>query len=207
MKNTVAWTALTLGGMILASCGPVLLVGAGTEVTRTVLEERTTMDALEDTEIQLSLNNRLLNHSTELFGDVSTDVIEGRVLLTGSVPRREDKVVATRLTWETPGVVEVTDEMTVRGDSGAVAYAEDAWISNRLRVNLLADLKVSSQNYNVETVDKVVHLTGIAKSRSELARVINHASGVPGVEKVVSHVLTIDDPRRQAQSGRVKSTS
>ena len=165
------------------------------------------MDSLEDAEIQLSLNNRLLNHSPELFGDVSTEVIEGRVLLTGSVPRREDKVVATRAAWETPGVVEVTDELTIQGDSGAMAYAEDAWISNQLRVNLLTDMKVSSQNYNVETVDKVVHLTGIARSNKELARVIDHASVVPGVEKVVSHVLTIDDPRRQARARQTQAAS
>ena len=62
--------------------------------------------------------------STELFGDVSTDVTEGRVVLTGSVPRREDKITATKLAWETEGVLAVTDELTVAGDSGAVAYAD-----------------------------------------------------------------------------------
>ena len=155
------------------------------------------MDALKDTEVKLSLKNRLLNESPSLFADVSTDVVEGRVVLTGSVPTREQKVAATRIAWETPGVVAVTDELTVGEDSGAVAYLEDAWISNRLRLALLADWRVSSVNYNVETMDKVVHLTGLARSRGELARVIDRAATIPGVVRVVSHVLTIDDPRRQ----------
>ncbi|MEM9063387.1 MAG: BON domain-containing protein [Pseudomonadota bacterium] len=194
------WT-LVLAAWVLASCGPAgIVIGTGAVVARSVIQERSTQDALTDTEIQLTLNNKFLEHSTGLFGDVSTSVVEGRVVLTGSVPERSDKVTATELSWQTAGVVEVTDELTVQQDSGAVAYAEDAWISNQLRVKLLADGKVSSVNYSVETVDKVVHLTGLARSKSELARVIDHASGLDGVAKVVSHVLTIDDPRRQVTS-------
>jgi osmotically-inducible protein OsmY len=51
-------------------------------------------------------------------------------------------------------------------------------------------------NYNIETIDGVVHLSGLAKSKEELDRVIRHAQGISGVKRVVSHVLTIDDPRR-----------
>jgi len=140
----------------------------------------------------------MINHSGELFRDVSTSVIEGRVVLTGSVPTRADKIAATKLAWETPGVREVADELTVQEDSGTLAYLEDAWISSRVRVDLLADRDISSVNYTVETVDKVVHLTGLARSGAELDRAIDRAARVPGVTRVVSHVLTIDDPRRMA---------
>lgn len=206
MKINSAWALMALGAMTVASCGPALVVGAGTEVTRTVLQERSTMDALKDTEIQLSLNNNLIRHSTELFGDVSTDVTEGRVVLTGSVPTREDKITATKLAWGTTGVLAVTDELVVKEDSGAVAYAEDAWISNRLRLTLLTDADIRSVNYNIETVDKVIHVTGIARSGNELNQVLDHARSVPGVARVVSHVLTIDDPRRTI-AGRDKRTT
>ena len=192
------WFPLALGALALASCGPVALGTTGVVLTRSVMQERTTKDALRDTDVKLSLNKKLLGHSTGLFADVSIDVTEGRVVLTGSVPTREDKVAATELAWATQGVRSVSDELAVQEDSGAVAYLEDAWISNRLRVKLLGDAQISSVNYNVETVDKVVHLTGLARSRGELGKVIAHATAVPGVARVVSHVLTIDDPRRQA---------
>ena len=55
---------------------------------------------------------------------------------------------------------------------------------------------ISSQNYDVVTFGRVVHLTGLAKSTAELNRVIRRAQEVKGVTRVVSHVLTIDDPRR-----------
>ena len=206
MSIRPTWVLAALGILALSSCGAAVVVGAGTEVTRTVLQERTTMDSLKDTEIQLTLNTKFLQHSTELFGDVSTDVIEGRVVLTGSVPRREDKIVATKLAWSTEGVLAVTDELTVRGDSGPVAYAEDAWISNQLRVALLTDTNIRSVNYNVETVDKVVHITGIALSGAELERVLDHARSVRGVARVVSHVLTIDDPRRNIAGRDARTT-
>ncbi len=201
-----AWVLMALGAFAVSSCGTAVVIGAGTEVTRTVLQERSTMDALKDTEIQISLNNRLIQHSTGLFADVSSDVHEGRVVLTGSVPDRGDKVTATRLAWEVEGVRSVADELVVKEDSGAVAYAEDAWISNQLRFALLTDIDVRSVNYNVETVDKVIHVTGLARSGPELEKVIDHARSVPGVARVVSHVLTIDDPRRNLAGGGTGKT-
>ena len=207
MIRRAVWIPPALCALALAGCGPAILAGTGAVVTRSVVQERTTMDALKDAEVKLSLKNRLLNESTTLFTDVSADVTEGRVVLTGSVPTREQKVAATRIAWETPGVAAVTDELTVGENAGAVAYLEDAWISNRLRVALLTDGRVSSVNYNVETMDKVVHLTGLARSRAELARVIDRAAAITGVVRVVSHVLTIDDPRRQTASAGVPAAS
>ena len=106
------------------------------------------------------------------------------------------QIEAGRIAWETEGVTTVEDELTVAEDSGTNAYLTDVRISNTLRFALLTDIKVSSVNYNVETIDRVVHLTGLAKSNEELGRVIARAQKVAGVERVVSHVLTIDDPRR-----------
>ena len=189
--------AVCLLGLALPACTPVgLAVGTGAVVARSVVQERTTMDALKDTEIRLSIENALLNHSGELFRDVSVGVVEGRVLLTGSVPERQHKVDAAGIVWGTAGVTAVEDELTVAEDSGVVAYLVDVRISNSLRLALLTDSKVSSMNYYVETINRVVHLSGLARSSTELDRVILRAQQVAGVERVVSHVLTIDDPRR-----------
>ncbi len=197
MNTKAILVAACLIGPALAACTPVVMVaGTGAVIARSVVQERTTMDALRDTEVKLSIQNRLMNHSHALFGDVSVDVIEGRVLLTGSVPEREHKVDAARIAWEIEGVAAVEDELTVEEDGSTKAYLTDVRISNTLRFALLTDGKVSSVNYNVVTINRVVHLTGLAKSTDELDRVIRRAQGIKGVERVVSHVLTIDDPRR-----------
>ena len=197
MKIKAIVVAACLSGLALTACTPVgVAVGGGAVLARSVVQERTTMDALRDTEVRLSIENRLLNHSGELFRDVSVGVVEGRVLLAGSVPERQHKIDAVQIAWETEGVSAVEDELTVAEDSGSMAYLTDVRISNTLRFVLLTDGKVSSMNYNVETIDRVVHLSGIAKSNEELDRVILRAQQVAGVERVVSHVLTLDDPRR-----------
>ena len=209
MKPMTAAAALAGACLLVPACAPVAIMGTTAMLGSTVVQERTTMDALSDTEIKLSILTGLGGQSGELFRDVSVDVIEGRVVLTGSVPRRDDKVTATRIAWETAGVKEVSDEITVAGDAGTSAYLKDVAISNRLRYELLMDVDVRSVNYNVETVDGVVHVTGIARSPRELRKVLNHASRVQGVSRVVSHVLTIDDPRRTpavVQSAAARAT-
>lgn len=193
---------LLAAGLVLAGCAPAA-IGGGAMVATSVAQERSTRDALEDNAIELRIANALLNHSRQLFGDVTVKVTEGRVVLVGSVPTREDKVTASRIAWETEGVTAVEDELSVGEDGGAMAYLKDARISNTLRLKLLTDTKVSSVNYNVETVDGVVYLTGLARSKAELERVVGHARQVNGVQRVVSHVLTIDDPRR---AGTVAAT-
>jgi osmotically-inducible protein OsmY len=208
MKINTTLVAACLCGLALTACTPTgMVIGTTAVVARSVVQERSTMDALGDTEITLSIQNRLINHSYELFGDVSVDVTEGRVLLTGSVPQREHKVDAARIVWETEGVTAVEDELTVAEDSGTNAYLTDVRISNTLRFALLTDIKVSSVNYNVETIDRVVHLTGLAKSAGELDQVIRRARAVKGVERVVSHVLTIDDPRRVRKVAATSATT
>ena len=188
--------ALLAAGLAASGCAPLAVgTGAGT-VAYSAVQERPMGQALTDSGIVLRLKSKLLGHSAGLFKDVGVDVHEGRVLLTGSVPTRGDKVTATRLAWETGGVSQVEDELTVGEDQGARGYVRDVMISNQIRYDLLTDEQVSSVNYNVETVDGVVHLTGLARSPGELARVIRHAKTTRGTRRVVSHVLTVNDPRR-----------
>lgn len=187
----VAFAAFSLTG-----CAAGLGVGALATTGVAVTQERSTRQALTDAEIRLTINNKLLNEDYGLFADVSTEVVEGRVLLAGSVPRPEQRIRAAELVWSTPDVTEVVNELTVAGDSGVGSYARDVWISTQLRGKLLGDKYVSSVNYNVETVDQVVHLIGIARTEQELERVVNHARRVAGVREVVSHVLTKHDERR-----------
>lgn len=181
----------------LAACVPAAIVGSGAILTTSVLEERTTRAALDDTAIKTGILHRLGNRSGDLYRDVFVDVKEGRVLLAGTVPRPEDRVAATEAAWAVDGVVAVEDALEVSRDSGTRAYLEDVAISNEVRYALLVAPGVQSVNYSVTTIDRVVHLTGLALSDRELERAVEAARRVGGVKRVVSHVLRIDDPRRR----------
>ncbi len=201
MNNKAFAVAAGLVALALGGCGPAILAGTGAVIGKSVAEERSTMAVLRDNEIKLSISNRLMNASPELFAHVVVDVVEGRVLLMGMVPSAEDKARAVDIAWKTEGVNAVDDELTVGKPGGAQAYLEDVRISNTLRWKMFTDPKISASNYNVETIGAVVYLSGLAESREELARVLQHARGIKGVKRVVSHVLTIDDPRRVTAVG------
>lgn len=184
-----------------AGCAAGVAVGALATTGVAVTQERTTRQAMTDTEIRISVNNRLLNEDRTLFANISTEVVEGRVLLAGAVPSQRDRMRAGELVWQTPGVVELINELTVGESADMESYARDVWISTQIRTRLLTDGEVDSINYNIETIEQVVHLIGIARSEEELERVVGIASEVPGVKRVVSHVLTKSDKRRVAAAG------
>lgn len=188
---------LLMASALTSGCTAVgLAVGAAATAGVSVAQERTTRQAMTDAEIGITINNSLLNEGRQLFVDVSTEVVEGRVLLTGNVNRPEDRIKASEVVWATPDVVELINELEVGGGGGVQGYAEDVWISTQLRTKLLGDVEVNAINYNIETVNKTVHLIGVARNEDELQRVVAIASKVPGVQKVVSHVLTKNDERR-----------
>ncbi|MEL6576939.1 MAG: BON domain-containing protein [Pseudomonadota bacterium] len=196
-KSLGLWAALVAAAVVQA-CAPVAVVGSGAVLTRSVVQERPTMAALTDTEIELSIAARMGQHSGELYRDVAVAVTEGRVVLTGSVPDREDRIAAERIAWVPAGVAGVTNEITVAEDAGTRSYLRDVGISNALRYRLVRDGGIAAVNISVETVDGVVHLTGLARSPREIERAVRHAQRVEGVDRVVSHLLLIDDPRRFA---------
>lgn len=181
----------------LSGCVAVPVAVGGAVVGSAVEEERTTRDALTDLETETTINNNLANTSGELFRRVGVDVIEGRVLLSGAVSTRADAIKAQELAFAAPGTREVINELTIDGDPGVQRYSQDLWITTQLRTLMIGDPDVASVNYNIETHRGVVHLIGLARSDAELERVTGIAASIPGVTQVVSHVLSITDPRRQ----------
>ena len=192
----VAVLALALGAPFgLAGCADVL-IGAATTTGLAIAEERTVGNAFKDLSIQTELNHLFFQDDLDLYTDVSISVVEGRVLLMGSVPTYEDRSRASWVARQATRVEEVINELQVTGDGGILNYAKDRWISLLLDAQLLLDLDILSVNYDVETVNSTVYLIGIAQDEEELELVKEHARSIEGVERVVSHVIMKDDPRR-----------
>jgi osmotically-inducible protein OsmY len=185
-----------LGLAVLAGGCTEALIGAGATAGVAVAQERSVGAAIDDTTVQLDINRRLFEKNEKLFTKISLEVVEGRVLMTGIVPKPEDRVEAVRIAWTAPGVKEVINEIQVQDKTSLTDFASDAWITTRLRATMLTDRDVSDINYSVETVNGTIYLMGIARDRGELDRVTNHARNIPGVKQVKSFVRLRDDPRR-----------
>ncbi|MEP3247928.1 MAG: BON domain-containing protein [Sneathiella sp.] len=190
MKSlTVAVASLAMLGLV-GGCTPVgLAVGGAATAGVVVAEERSVGDAVEDAGIKLKILDALLQNDEGLFSDVSTSVIEGRVLVTGEVEKPEDRVTAADLIWSVKGVKTVLNELQVSNKETLSSTAGDSWITTKLKTRLLQDLDVKHVNYAIDTVNRVVYLFGIAQDQAELERVYLHARDISGVRKIINHVV------------------
>ena len=192
-----ALALLLAGSLCLSGCAEFLL-GAAATTGLTVAEERSVGTVVDDLTIRTELNHLFFKDNIDLYQDVSFSVIEGRVLLKGSVPTPGDRVRALQLAWQAGGVREVINEIQVTDDSGLLDFARDTWISTQLKAKLLLDSDVLSINYSIETVNGTIYIMGIAQNEAELERVMEYARDIGDVKRIVSHVVMKDDPRRQA---------
>lgn len=181
-------------GLGVAGCGPTgLAVGAGASVATASQTEKGITAAARDLRIRTEINHYLFQKNVDLFGAVSLSVESGRVLLTGAVEKPEDRIEATRLSWQAEGVREVINEIQVRDGASLTDRAQDVVINKRLQGTLLFDKDIKSINFSTDTVNGVVYLFGVARNQRELDRVINHARNLEYVTNVVSYV-TVSKP-------------
>ena len=194
----MALTAMVAAASFLPGCGPTLVVGAGASVGNAAMQERGFKKTMADTGTETKIAANLLSHSADLFTDVSVEVYEGRVLLTGAVEKPDDRIEAVKIAWRADGVTEVINEIQVRDDSDLLDAARDRWITTKLGTLITFDKQIKGVNYSIETVNGKVYLIGIAQSQAELTRVINHARSIGYVRRVINHVR-LKDARKSAQ--------
>lgn len=193
-KSAAVLVALTL----FAGCGTTTSdIGAGMRDTGNALASNAS-----DASIALALQRDLGREFPRYFAEMASEVHEGRVLLVGTIRTPEDRVRASQIAWQVEGVGEVVNELQVAEEQSGMAFLKDARISNQLGLRLLTAMDVSSGNYDFETVNSVVYILGVAKDRNELEHVAELAATIAGVERVVSHALIADDPRRAAVAQR-----
>ena len=174
---------------LLCSCAAV-------NVTTSSVKEKGIKEAISDGMIDASINKEFLNHNVNMFINVEIEVVEGRVLLTGSVKESKHRLDAIKLAWKVLGVREVINEIDVTEKGGIKQYLTDVKIKTQLRYKVIADKEISSINYNFEAVNGNIYIIGISKNKKELKKVVSHANDIKGVLKVISHAIMKDDPRR-----------
>ncbi len=196
MNNNLSITSAVICLALTTSCVPVVAT-TGAVTAATVTEERTLGTAVDDAAIKTELAGRFFNKDIDnLFMNISTVVDEGRVLLTGHVANPETAVDAVKIAWSVSGVKEVINEIQVTERHSLTQTSRDIYIKSRIKGQLLLDKHIRSVNYNVEVLNGVVYLIGIAINQAELNKVTYIASHTPYVSKVVNFVRLRNDPMR-----------
>ena len=166
-------------------------------VTTSSVKEKGIKEAISDGMIDASINKEFLNHNVNMFINVEIEVVEGRVLLTGSVKKTKHRLDAVKLAWKILGVREVINEIDVTKKGGIKQYLTDVKIKTQIRYKVIKDKEISSINYNFEVVNGNLYIIGISNNKKELKKVVKHANNIKGVLKVVSHAIMKNDPRRK----------
>jgi osmotically-inducible protein OsmY len=172
---------------VLPGCIPVVLGGAAAG-GYAAGQERGPVQQVKDSGIKATIAQLWDQYNPQMASQLDANVYDGRVLITGSVANPDWRVEAVRLAWQAEGVKEVNSEIEVADKSTLTDQARDTWITTRLRTAILADGKVRSLNYSVETVNGTIYLMGSARTQGELDVVTNHARNIPNVKRVVSYV-------------------
>jgi osmotically-inducible protein OsmY len=177
--------------LALGGCAGVLVVGglgAAAGGGYAAAQERGVNGTFDDIGLKNQVDQSLLRTNPALQEAINTTVYDGRVLLTGRVTAPEMKAAADRAAGTTPGVRALYNEVEVAPSEGVWDSAADAWITARVRSELIVDADVRSGNYTIDTENGSVYLIGSARSQSELDRATRIARYVPGVKRVVSYV-------------------
>ena len=171
--------------LLLASCTSAVRFGAGVDIT---FDPRTIGMQIDDTIMQKNLNTRLALSEKKYFLAIQTEVIDGRIFLSGKVDQPEEKIKITKMAWETKGVRSVKNAITIRGQSNFKSTAKDILITSQLRTALILNRKTKARNYTLETIDKNIYIFGIAMDEEEKKEVIKEANKIYDVKKIIPSI-------------------
>lgn len=120
--------------------------------------------------------------------DIGVDYVEpGVVRLEGMVDTAAEKRQAIRVTMNTRGVDRIIDSLQV-GTQSAGEIFDDERINATVDAKLIADLSVAGSNIDVDTVDGVVTLSGVVKTREAREEAEEIARNTEGVRDVVNRL-------------------
>ncbi len=186
---------LTTSLCIISGCaGPFLLFGSAVGAGTTLSKENTVGSSIDDRNIWTKIKAGLLEHNKEIEGvltNISVEVSEGRVLLTGTVDSAEDRLLVLKIVWQQSGVREVINEIKLSKETNQnnlKQYGSDSWITTQVKSKMFVNNHVRSINFSVETIDATVYILGIARSEEELNAIREIVNNVNGVSKFVSYI-------------------
>ena len=179
--------------IFLFSCSSVSKFGTGVDIT---FDPRTIGMQIDDTIMQKNLTARLALADKKYFLRVQSEVLDGRIFLSGKVDEPEDKIQITKIAWETKGVRSVKNAITIKGQSNFKSTAKDILITSQLRSALIFNKKTKSRNYTLETINKTIYIFGIAMNDNEKKEVINEANKIYNVKEVIPSIYLVTELSR-----------
>ena len=190
MKKLTKLIFYSLILFFLYACTPARIVGAGAGSAMVIAEgERSMGSVIDDATIKVNVAAKFINSEDNLFVNVSTTVLNGRVLMTGLVENQEIRIDAVRRVWEVEGVQEVINEIQIGNRATLKEYANDVWINTQAKGLAAKAVGLRIVGYNFETIQGKVYVAGITSRPDQLEDLINAIKTIKGVKEIVNYVI------------------
>ena len=179
---------------ILSGCAPSWGVfGAGVSVA---FDPRSVGTQIDDAIMQKSLSAKIFSDK-KYFLSVKSNVLDGRIFLTGKVDDPEEKLKLTKIAWEIEGVRSVRNDIKIKEKFSFKQSAKDLLITSQLRTALILNKNIKATNYQIDTFKKKIYLYGIAMNSEERDLVISEAKKILDVEDIIASIMLVEDLRIQ----------
>ena len=189
MKKTILPFFLILA-FFNYGCSPANILATGGGSALVVAEgERSLGTVIDDATIKVNIAAKFLNAGNNLFVNINTSVLEGRVLLTGLVNNQEIRIDAVRLVWEVEGVKEIINEIEIGDRSTLTDYASDLWINTQARGVAAKTVGIKSITFNFETIKGKIYIAGISSRPDLLDEMVTALKNIKGVNEIVNYVV------------------
>ena len=195
MKNKLL--IFILSAFILTGCvgvGSKGLFGTGVSVA---LDPRTVGTQIDDSIMQKSISAKILAKDKKYLLTVKTKVLDGRIFVTGKVDSPEEKLMITKLAWETKGARSVRNDIKIKEEFNFKQSAKDVLITSQLRTAIIVNKNIKATNYQIDTYKKKIYIYGIALTSEEKDLVISEAKEILDVEDVIASIMLVEDLRIQ----------
>ena len=197
MKNKIL--ILILLNFILIGCVGVSSTGLfGTGVS-VALDPRTVGTQIDDSIMQKTISAKILAKDKKYLLSVKTKVLDGRIFITGKVDSPEEKLLITKLAWETKGARSVRNDIKIKEEFNFKQSAKDVLITSQLRTALIVNKNIKATNYQIDTYKKKIYIYGISLTLEERDLVISEAKEILDVEDVIASIILVEDLRIQRE--------
>ena len=172
------------------------LFGTGVSVA---LDPRTVGTQIDDSIMQKRISAKILSKDKKYLLTVKTKVIDGRIFVTGKVDNPEEKLMITKLAWETKGARSVRNDIKIKEEFNFKQSAKDLLITSQLRTAIIVNKNIKATNYQIDTYKKKIYIYGIALTSEEKDLVISEAKEILDVEDVIASIILVEDLRIQRE--------
>jgi len=190
MKKIIIFSLVSLFLMNNVGCSPTSILASGGATTMVVAEgERSLGTVVDDATIKVNIASKFISSQDNLFIDINTTILEGRVLLTGLVDNQEIRIDAVRRVWEVEGVKEVINEIEVGNRASIKDYGKDLWINTQAKAFAFKTIGLRAVSYNFETIQGKVYIAGITSRPEQVDELIKVVKTIKGVKEIVNYVV------------------